>query len=131
MKRYSNTLTTTVWRMIEHAGEDMPMLGAIGLHPREFGNGKPNFRHLIPSVSFARQFDFPNMETLSEIIQFYAWGNKGPLGAGEVILDARDGTRHEFRFETFYNGYDAITLGCHVKEVPLIVAAGIFTRRTF
>lgn len=120
-KRYGNTLTTTLWRTIEHAGEDTPILGFIGQHPNEFHNDKPDFRHMIPSPAFARTFDMPGIEKMKTEIRLYCHGRRGPLGAADVVLHAKDGSRHMFRFETFWNGYDALTLGVHTKVLPKVI----------
>lgn len=125
-KRYGNTLTTTFWRVIEHAGEEMPIIGMIGQHPNQFHNEKPDFKHIIPSSAFFKQFDIPEIEALKANISSYCFRQRGPLGHGTIILRARDGSRHEFSFETFYNSYDALTLGCYRRELPsLMITAGI------
>lgn len=121
-KRYGNTFTTTLWRMIEHAGEDCPIIGLVGQHPRDFDNDKPNFRHVVPSVAFDKAFDIPSVDTFTHELRAYCWGKRGPLGHGEVVIVAKDGKRHAFQFETFYNGYDALTLGVHAKEVATVIA---------
>ena len=121
-KRYGNTLTTTLWRMIEHAGDDNPIIGLIGQHPNDFHNDKPDFRHMIPSPAFARMFEMPGIERMKSEIRLYCFKRRGPLGAGNVVLNAQDGSRHEFRFETFWNGYDALTLGVHTREIPTVIA---------
>ncbi len=123
-KRYGNTFTTTLWRMIEHIGEERPMIGLIGQHPQAYGNDEPNFRHLIPSLAFDHQFEVPSIHSLSNQIENYCWGRRGPIGEGEVVIVARDGSRHLFEFETFYNSYDALTLGRHLRALPLVISPG-------
>ncbi|GHC57499.1 DUF955 domain-containing protein [Roseibacillus persicicus] len=122
-KRYGNTLTTTLWRVIEHSGEENPLIGMIGQHPKSFHNEQSNFRHLILSPEFERKFPDPSLKKLEDEIKAYCWGNRGPLGNGEILLTDKNGTTHNFHFETFYNGYDALTLGVHQGEVPAIVSA--------
>ena len=90
-KRYGNTITTTFWRMIEYAGEEHPILGAIGKHPGG-SNEEPNFRHVIPSAAFDRQFPVPAPDNLFEFVCNYSRLNgKGPLGHGEIILQDYSG----------------------------------------
>lgn len=120
-KRYGNTLTTTLWRMIEHAGEQTPMIGMIGQHPKNFHNDQPDFRYLIPSPAFVRIFEIPSVEVLKSQIQKYCFKQRGPLGAANVTLTARDGSRHQFHFETFWNGYDALTLAVYQKALPSLI----------
>ena len=125
-KRYGNTFTTTLWRMIEHAGKGTPMIGLIGQHPNQFQNEKPDFRHVIPSRAFSAQFDVPPIDQIKAKIGSYCWKNRGPLGSAEVIIEDREGNRHQFAFETFYNGYDALTLGVYTRQIPnTIIASGV------
>jgi hypothetical protein len=108
--------------MVEHAGEDRPIIGAVGQHPNQQAEG-PCFRHLIPSLAFDTRFDVPNLDVFIQSIRNYCrWGKRGPLGNGEIVLTDRNGRQHEFDFETFYNGYDALTLGVHRCAVEIIVA---------
>lgn len=121
-KRYGNTITTTLWRMIEFGGEQVPILGAIGQHP---GNDDgPVFRHLIPSMAFDRGFQVPAPGDLIDSIRGYCrLRGRGHLGHGEIVLRDRSDRRHAFDFETFYNGYDALTIGVHRCEVAVVVSA--------
>lgn len=122
-KRYGNTITTTLWRMIEYAGEDHPILGAIGQHPGDTSEG-PSFEHLIPSAAFDQRFDVPNVDKLMLSIRKYCRLNGGGhLGRGEIVIEDRSARRHVFDFETFYNNYDALTIGVHRCELAVVVAA--------
>lgn len=121
-KRYGNTMTTTLWRMIEHVGVERPIIGAIGQHPG-VSDDVPKFRHLIPSIAFEKKFLVPPPDELFNTIRSYCnWRKRGPLGAGEVVLTDRTDRRHVFEFETFFNGYDALTVGVHRSEVGLSIA---------
>jgi hypothetical protein len=121
-KRYGNTITTTLWRLIEYAGEDRPIIGAIGRHPGQ-SNPSPAFRHLIPSLAFDQQFNVPNLDELIADIRSYCRRNgRGHLGQGEILIQDRFACRHVFDFETFYNGYDALTIGVHRQELRVTVA---------
>jgi hypothetical protein len=122
-KRYGNTITTTLWRMIEYAGEDHPIIGAVGLHPNDPGEG-PSFRHMIPSLAFDRKFEVPHPDELIAALRGYCRRNgRGHLGQGEVLIRDRSDRRHVFDFETFYNNYDALTIGVHRCELAVVVAA--------
>jgi hypothetical protein len=119
-KRYGNTMTTTLWRMIEYAGETHPIVGAIGQHPGDPSEG-PSFRHLILSLAFHQQFSAPEPDALMAAIRSYCRLNgRGPLGRGELVLRDRTSHRHAFDFETFWNGYDSLTLGIHRCELALV-----------
>jgi len=120
-KRYGNTITTTLWRLIEYAGEDRPIIGAIGRHPSQ-SNVVPSFRHIIPSLAFAHRFNVPSPDELIIAIQTYCRRNgRGHLGTGEILIEDRSGRRHAFDFETFFNGYDALTIGVHRSQLATMV----------
>jgi len=117
-----NTITTTLWRLIEYAGEDRPIIGAIGRHPGQPHTG-PGFRYLIPSLAFDQRFDLPNPDELIAHISGYCRRNgRGHLGSGEILIEDRFAHRHAFDFETFFNGYDALTIGVHRCELAVVVA---------
>ena len=121
-KRYGNTITTTLWRMIEYVGEDQPIIGAVGQHP-----GMPDeghcFRHLIPSMAFDQKFAVPDTdELISSIRNYCRLSGRGYLGVGEVLLRDRSAGMHVCDFETFFNGYDALTIGVHRCELAAMVA---------
>jgi hypothetical protein len=79
--------------------------------------GAEAFRHLIPSTAFENRFEIPTAGQLVVAIRSYCHrGNRGPLGIGEIEIADRNGTRHLFDFETFFNTYDALTLGVHRCE---------------
>ncbi|MEI6196465.1 MAG: ImmA/IrrE family metallo-endopeptidase [Verrucomicrobiota bacterium] len=121
-KRYGNTITTTLWRMIEYAGEQHPIIGAVGQHPGAQDEG-PCFRHLIPSMAFDQRFEVPDPHELIVSIRNYCRLNgRGHLGHGEIVMQDRSTRRHVFDFETFYNGYDALTIGVHRNELAVVVA---------
>jgi hypothetical protein len=121
-KRYGNTITTTLWRLIEYAGEDRPIIGAIGQHPGQPLAG-PGFRHLIPSSAFDQRFNLPNPDELIASLRGYCRQNgRGPLGQGEILIKDRSACCHAFDFETFFNGYDALTIGVHRCELAVVVA---------
>ena len=122
-KAYGNTMTTTFWRVIDYAGEDKPILGFIGNHPTAGPGATTMFRHLILSPAFLRLFPSPAIaEIENEIRHYCGWRKKGPLGQGAIMLRDHDGKRHEFSFESFFNGYDALTLGVWKCEAPTVIA---------
>lgn len=47
----------------------------------------------------------------------------GPLGDSELILTDDNGDQHRFYFETFFNRYDALTLGTYLKPELRVIAA--------
>jgi len=122
-KVYGNTLTTTLWRLVEHAGEERPIIALIGQHPRRLLWDKPPFRHVILSPAFDKAFKSPNVEKMMEAMTGYCRPGRGPLGQETIILFDRDGAHHEFIFETFFNSYDALTLGVHSRKLELVLTS--------
>jgi len=49
----------------------------------------------------------------------------GLLGEAELILTDDNDDRHRFHFETFFNQYDALTLGRYVRlEIRIMAVSG-------
>ncbi len=123
-KRYGNTITTTLWRYVEQSDE--PVVGGISCHPRrlppEFDARNP-FRYFVGSRSFQNRFSRVCEADLFNEIQKYCSNRRGgPLGSNELILVDDAGLKHLFRFETFFNQHEALTLGIYRRAHALIVA---------
>ena len=120
---FGNTISTTLYRFIESVGDNLPMVGMITGHPhpsrqsRDFDPSDP-CRHFIRSPAFVRQFGrTPAIELYSAIAGYCGAQRGGPLGEDEVLLTDDNGDRHRFYFETFFNRYDALTLGRYLQPV--------------
>lgn len=116
-KIFGNTLTSTLWRYVEQIHPDIPMVGLVSGHPHP-EKRKPDFdltnpcKYFIQSKEFAARFGILTEQSLFTLIASYCRPQKaGPIGDGEIILTDGNGGRHQFYFETFFNGYDALTLG--------------------
>lgn len=125
-KRYGNTITTTLWRYVEQS--DLPLVGCISLHPHrltnEFNPNEP-FRYFIGSRKFIEQFSNVREFDIFKTIRSYCLNRRGgPLGAADVILADDSGKRHVFHFETFFNQYDALTVGVYKRQHSLVVVGG-------
>jgi Zn-dependent peptidase ImmA (M78 family) len=123
-KRYGNTITTTLWRYVEQS--EQPMIGAISCHPHRlpagFDWGNP-FRYFVGSRSFQQRFSNTREVDLFRQVQTYCANRRGgPLGATDLQLPDDSGLRHLFRFETFFNQYEALTLGVYKNAHPVVVA---------
>lgn len=122
-KEFGNTMTSTLWRVVETL--ETPAFGLVSEHPKT-GRAKPGthlVRYFLRSPAFMRQFPEVTPIALFDAIRRITWGNKGPIGAGEIALADEAGVDHLFFAEAFFNGYDALTLGIHqgsrVAAVPL------------
>lgn len=128
-KTFGNSITTTLWRVIEHMG--VPALGLITDHPHRpsesFKSEEP-CRYFIRSRAFERQFGQLTEVGLFAAIQNYCgMRTRGPLGEDDVALQDDNGVQHIFHFETFFNSHDALTLGLYRSPRRFIVPSGKIT----
>jgi hypothetical protein len=125
-RRYGNTITTTLWRYIEQS--ETPLLGCISYHPHRLPpdfNPTAPFRYFIGSRKFIEQFSNVREPDIFKAIRSYCQNRRGgPLGAADVILADDSGKRHVFHFETFFNQYDALTVGAYKRQHSLVVVGG-------
>ncbi len=124
-RTFGNTITMTLWRLVEEAHKGVPTFAVISAHPRhpaaEFDPLNP-CRYFIESPDFRHRFGtVTEVEAFSIIRSYASWARRGPLGEGDVVLAGRDGDRHRFHMETFFNGYEALTLGTYLGPVRLQV----------
>lgn len=127
-KSFGNTLTSTLWRYVEQAHLDTPMVALVSGHPHP-AKRKPDFdssepcRYCVRSSSFALRFATSTEIGLFQGIVSYSGPQRGgSLGQGEVILTDVNGDPHVFRFDTFFNGHEALTLGVWVRRLAAIVS---------
>lgn len=127
---YGNTLSSTLWRFVESVGETTPVIGVMSCHPHvsrrpvDFDATAP-CRHFIQSPAFQARFSNLSEGALFAVIASYCGAQRGgALGQTDVILNDDFGVKHRFRFETFFNRYDALTLGVHLREEPFAIAVG-------
>lgn len=124
-KKYGNTITSTLWRVIEQLGSEKPLVGLVTAHPGKLLGIEEPCRYFIRSSAFLREFPDVAEGDLFGVIAAYCMNRRhGDLGSAEIgLVDAR-GDRHIFEFETFYNGYDALTLGVYRRPAALIRSVG-------
>lgn len=124
---FGNTLSTTLYRYVETVGEDRPIVGLISCHPHP-ARRKPDddvtrsCRHFIQSGEFARRFSkVRETDVFDALVQYCGSQAGGTLGTAELLLLDDNGDEHRFFFETFYNRYDALTLGIHLAQANKVV----------
>ena len=124
---FGNTLSTTLYRVVESFGSDRPLVGMISDHPhstrrgKDFDPSKP-CRHFIRSPAFRGHFGkISEVELFGDVSGYCGAQGGGPLGEEEVILSDNNGDTHRFQFETFFNRYDALTLGKYLRPVHNIM----------
>ena len=128
-ERYGNTKTSTLWRYVAECFPDSPAVAMISGHPHpsrrksDFDTSNP-CKHFITSPSFAQNFGGVTERILfSKIVGYCGAQRGGMLGSAEIVLMSEAGEAHSFVFETFYNGYEALTAGIHVRKEPTVIAA--------
>ncbi|QNN23367.1 DUF955 domain-containing protein [Planctomycetales bacterium ZRK34] len=123
-KKYGNTITTTLWRAVEHLLE--PALALISCHPihppDDWGNSD-EVEHFVRSRAFADRFAAIRSEDLFAMVQGYCMQERyrGPLGSREIILPDDNNEDHRFTFETFFNGHRALTLALYAGKRNVVV----------
>lgn len=127
-KRFGNTISTTLHRVVE-SGFDLPLVGMISQHPYwsqqedEFDPLNP-CRHFIQSPAFRLRFGkTKELDVFSKVARDCGAQRGGPLGYDVLVLHDDDGGRHDFLFETFYNRYEALTLGKYLRPARIAISA--------
>jgi hypothetical protein len=127
-KLFGNTHSSTLWRMVETAGRERPIVGVIHYHPHprfasaKFDPANP-CRHFIQSDAFLARFGQISEHEVYALLQGYCGPAKGGLlGSDVAVLTDDNGEEHEFSFETFGLTHECITLGMHLRKRPLVVS---------
>ena len=125
---FGNTLSTTFYRFVESAGVERPIVGMITDHPHvsrrsdTFDPANP-CRRFIQSLAFAQCFGRTSeAELFTAVVSYCGSQRGGPLGEEELILTDDNGHKHYFYFETFFNQYDALTLGTYLRPAARVLA---------
>lgn len=126
-KTFGNTMTSTLWRFVEEAGVDRPMLALVSGHPH-IARRNPDFdpkapcRYFIRSRPFAERFASAAEGAVFATVTSYCGAQRGGLlGSADAVLVDANGARNVFRFETFFNGHEALTLGWWLSAAPFQV----------
>jgi len=128
---YGNTYSTTLYRYVECAGVEVPIMAMISGHPHismrelDFDPQKP-CSHFVRSQAFASRFNkISELEIFEAIVGYCGSQKGGPLGNKQLILTDDNGDNHRFSFETFYNRYNGLTLGTYLgpEDVRVLLSA--------
>lgn len=111
-KAFGNSLTTTLWRVVENASG--LAFGLIFIHPHsQPPPGENPVRYFIRSPQFAARFPAVSELALFAEMQTFCYGTRGPIGSAEVLLRDARGEAHVFLFESFHNQHDTLALGSY------------------
>ena len=120
---FGNSLTTTLWRIVENL--DSPACGLVSIHPRsDPPPGTKAVRYFVRSPEFVKRFSSVTESELFGWMRRFCYGKRGPIGAGEVLLRDDKGDEHVFFLECFNNHYDTLTLGTHTGCRKVAVVSG-------
>jgi hypothetical protein len=115
-KTFGNTITSTLWRCVEHS-EDVAF-AALGAHPHHPQQGKAIVEYFVRSRRFEAQFaGVTEIDICGWASSTCRYGKTGPLGSSEIVIDDVNGDSHLFVIEAFGNGYDVLTLAQLVGPV--------------
>jgi len=125
-RTFGNTITSTLWHFVEQAHCNRPMVGLVTGHPN-YTRRRADFdpvnpcRYTVQSPAFAARFGHLSEIALFQYVTQYCGAQRGGmLGTDEVILRDAAGEPHLFHFETFFNSYEALTLGVWQRPAPAI-----------
>lgn len=111
-KSFGNTLTTTLWEIVNSSPDRV--LGLMSVHPRHTGfcerAGTGNVAYFFGSSSFEAQFsNISEDDVFRGICTYVGFNKRGPLGSGIQTLADVNGDLFDFEFSSFCNGYDVLT----------------------
>jgi Zn-dependent peptidase ImmA (M78 family) len=109
---YGNSLTTTLWRYVERAHRNLPMLAMVASATDEYSNGGiGSVRHIVRSPAFIKSFGSVGPAECERVVAAYAVHRRGgTLGMAQSPLTDDAGVNRGFVWETFSNTHDALTL---------------------
>lgn len=119
-KAFGNTMTSTLWRFVEKGHGGRPMVALVTGHPHPTRR-RPDFdafnpcRYCVESQPFRERFRATETDLFAVVAGYCGSQRGGSLGQREVVLVDRNGDRHMFGFETFFNSYEAMTLGFQLR----------------
>ncbi|KPH80808.1 MULTISPECIES: ImmA/IrrE family metallo-endopeptidase [Bosea] len=125
-KDFGNTVTSTLWRLVEHGHAGRPMVALVTGHPHR-GRREAAFdpaapcRYCVESPAFRERFGhLTEIDLFGTVVGYCGAQRGGSLGQTETILSDRNRDGHVFSFETFYNRHEALTLGFWLRpHVPV------------
>lgn len=127
-KSFKNTNASTLWRLVETAGRERPILGVMHYHPAPRFHSAENdptnpCRHFIRSDAFLSMFsELKEIEIFEHISRYILPKRGGPVGGDIVLLTDDNGQLHEFGFETFNFTRECLTLAVYLRPHSIKVA---------
>jgi len=118
-KRYGKSYSTTLRRYVQF-GPEVPMAMLVSTPSWKDLPSDQNTRcrHFVPSPSFEEMFSIITLERLRRQVDVHSTRRRGGLVADFTLcLEDDNGTRHEFRAQSFFNTHYLQTLFVHLANV--------------
>jgi len=126
--RYNNSITSTLWRLVEERDPSKPVFGMISVHPNDPNigahDGASPWRYFIRSGAFRTQFSNVKPAEVYRLVAHHAsYRKRGPVLETHDFLTDIAGEAWEFTIEGFSNSHALLTLGCALRKRSTIVVA--------
>lgn len=126
-KRYGNTITTSLWRMVQERDPEQAVFGMVSCHPRHpaIGSGAEGekIRYFMRSRAFREQFPDIGQDFVFALLNDAAsWSKRGTIIDCTRIIADISGQDYEFRIESFCNTYSLLTYGVLIGPRNVILA---------
>lgn len=119
-KVFGNTITSTLWRMVESCWPDKPIFGMISSHPKHPSIGQSE-QQFIRSAGFRDQFNNIHPVDIQRLLKKHASFRKhGPVFDVQDVLCDQNKDKFVFKIESFSNTYDLLTIGHSLGKKPVI-----------
>lgn len=128
-KHYGNTLTSSLWRLIEAL--DVPALGIVGPPPWQANPaGASPCRYFIRSAKFIEQFANVAEDQAHALLRSCATRKRGgPIADDDVELMDDRGQGHNFHLESFFNRHEVLTMLTQKSVRPIQFSVSPMTHR--
>ncbi len=119
-QHYGKSFVTTLRRYVEHGpAHAMAMLVSTAPWDKRPEDQPDDWRHFVGSPVFLQQFSRVKPADVVEAVNANVeFRRGGPIADCTVTLPDDDGDWHEFRIESFYNGYYILTLFTYMRKMP-------------
>lgn len=126
-QRYTNSIVSTCWRMIEERNPDQATFGLISMHPHydHIGahDGAHPWRYFVRSQQFRLQFPQVEPSDIYALIRRHATRRRtGPIFHAEVVFTDITGNDYDFRLDSFATQHAFMTMGCLIRIRARLVA---------
>ena len=126
-KRYGNSLTSTLWRVIKDREPDRPVFGMVSTHPHHPTIGAQEVgwpvRHFVRSRAFRERFPNVTAEDGFAILQVHAgWTKRGSIVSTDHPVIDINGELCEFHIEALSTPYYVLTYAAFLRCLPSVVA---------